>query len=69
MQQSIIETDDAVHLDNLCNLEVELATTRIALKKAKKNFFLRWNCRQLHKQEAQYEKAIAEIKILKKAQA
>ena len=58
MQQSF-GTDDAVHLRNL---EVELATTRIALKKAKKNFFLRWNCKQLHQLEESYEQAIAELR-------
>ena len=43
-------------------LEVELAATRIALKKARKSFLKRWQCGRLHRQEVEYEKAIAELR-------
>ncbi len=54
------ETDGAVDLRTY--LEVELATTRIALKKAKRSIFLRWHCNRLHRQEVEYERAIAELR-------
>lgn len=48
-------------LERKKDLEVELATTRIALKKARRSIFLQWNCGKLRRQEGAYEEAIAEL--------
>lgn len=43
-------------------LEIELAATRIALKKARKSLITRWSCGRLRRQEVEYENAIAELR-------
>lgn len=57
MQQTAKETGD-LHT----YFEVELAVTRIALKKARKSLFSRWSCNKLQRQEVEYESAIAELR-------